>query len=200
MSATAVREASPAVLQPPRPAGLKPFFKWVGLCLLGFPLGGYLGNIVAGPVDGVTPALLGGALAGAGIGLAQWLLLRRSLGVGLAWIAATSVGLAVGLSVGAMAVGYETARPELMIMGAISGAFVGIAQGILLRNTFSLWHVWIVTNPPAWALGWLVSSYVISRNIDERFPVFGASGTVVFAIITGLLLMAGMRRAKSAAS
>jgi hypothetical protein len=200
MSATTVREASPAVHQPPRPAGLKPFLTWLGLCLLGFPLGGYLGNIVAGPVDGVTPALLGGALTGAGIGLAQWFWLRRRLDVGAGWIAATSVGLAVGLAVGAMAVGYETSRPKLMIMGAISGAFVGIAQGIVLRRTFSLWHVWIVASPPAWALGWLVSSYVISRNIDERFPVFGASGTVVFAIITGLLLMAGMRGAKSAVS
>jgi hypothetical protein len=179
---------------------VKPFFMWMGVCILGIPIGGYLGNIVAGPVDGVPPALLGGAVTGAVIGLAQWFMLRRSVGVGLGWIPATSVGLAVGLAVGAMAVGYETARPQLMIMGAISGAFVGIAQGIMLRDRFSLWHVWIVANPPAWALGWLVSSYVISRNIDERFPVFGASGVVVFATITGLLLMAGMRRAKSAAS
>ena len=200
MSATAVRDASPAVRESPATAGAKTFFKWAGLCLLGFPLGGYLGNIVAGPVDGVTPALLGGALTGAGIGFAQWLLLRRSLAVGAGWIVATSAGLAVGLAVGAMAVGYETGRPQLMIMGAISGAFVGIAQGLMLRHTFSLWHVWIALQPPAWALGWLVSSYVISRNIDERFPVFGASGTVVFAIITGLLLLAGIRGAKSAAS
>jgi hypothetical protein len=179
---------------------VKLFFTWAGLCVLGIPLGGYLGNIVAGPVDGVTPALLGGALTGTVLGVAQWLLLRRSLGVGTGWIPATSVGLAVGLAVGAMAVGYETARPQLMIMGAISGAFVGIAQGISLRHRFSLWHVWIVANPPAWALGWLVSSYVISRNIDERFPIFGASGVVVFAIITGLLLLAGMRGAKSSSA
>jgi hypothetical protein len=197
MSATAVRQARPVVLQSPRPAGVKPFFIWMGLCILGIPIGGYLGNIVAGPVDGVTPALLGGALAGAVIGLAQWFMLRRSLGVGLGWIPSTSVGLAVGLAVGSMAVGYETARPELMIMGAISGGFVGIAQGIMLRHKFSLWHVWILANPPAWALGWLVSSYLISRNIDERFPIFGASGVVVFAIITVLLLMTGMRKAKS---
>jgi hypothetical protein len=102
------------------------------------------------------------------------------------------------LAVGATAVGYETSRPQLMIMGAICGAFVGIAQGIVLRDRFSLWPLWIVANPPAWALGWLVSSYVIARNIDERFPIFGASGVVVFAIITGLLLIAGMRGARSA--
>ena len=197
MSAVTVTQATPDVRRSSRPAGAKTFFKWAGLCILGIPIGGYLGSIVAGPVDGVTPALLGGAVAGAVIGLAQWLLLRRSLGVGLGWILATSAGLAVGLAVGAAVVGYETTRPELMIMGAISGAFVGIAQGIVLRDRFSLWHVWIVANPPAWALGWLVSSYVISRNIDERFPIFGASGVVVFATITGLLLVAGMRGAKS---
>ena len=200
MSATAVREASPAVRQSPRSTGVKPFLTWVGLCVLGIPLAGYLGSIVAGPVDGVTPALLGGAVTGAGIGFAQWLFLRRSLGVGPGWIAATSVGLAVGLAVGAMAVGYETGRPELVIMGAISGAFVGIPQGLMLRDKFSLWLVWIVATPPAWALGWFVSSYVIARNIDERFPVFGASGVVVFATLTGLLLMAGKRGAKPATS
>lgn len=200
MSAATVTQTTPDVRQSPRPAGAKTFFKWAGLCILGIPIGGYLGNIVAGPVDSVTSALLGGALTGAVVGFAQWLLLRRSLGVGLGWIAASSLGLAVGLAVGAMAVGYETSRPQLMIMGAICGAFVGIAQGIVLRDRFSLWPVWIVANPPAWALGWLVSSYVIARNIDERFPIFGASGVVVFATITGLLLMAGMRGAKSAGS
>ena len=85
-------------------------------------------------------------------------------------------------------------------MGAISGAFVGIPQGLMLRDKFSLWLVWIVATPPAWALGWFVSSYVIARNIDERFPVFGASGVVVFATLTGLLLMAGKRGAKPATS
>jgi len=77
MSATSETHIGPGVLDVPRPAGVRTFFIWIGLGLLGFPLGGYLGHAIAGPVDSVTPALIGGALTGAGIGLAQWVGLRR---------------------------------------------------------------------------------------------------------------------------
>ncbi len=36
-----------------------------------------------------------------------------------------------------------------------------------------------------------MTSYVIARNIDERFPVFGASGAIVFGLLTWLLLAQG---------
>jgi uncharacterized BrkB/YihY/UPF0761 family membrane protein len=36
---------------------------------------------------------------------------------------------------------------------------------------------------------------VISRNIDERFPIFGASGAIVFGLLTWLLLAALFRSA-----
>lgn len=149
-------------------------------------------------MDSVMPALIGGALTGAGIGFAQWLVLRRSLGVGLEWIVATSVGLAVGLAIGAAVVGYETTTSQLVIMGAIQGAFVGIAQGMVLRSKFSLWHVWMVAMPVFFSIAWVVTDVVIDSG--QQFTVFGASGTVVFAILSGLLLMVGMRREKSASA
>lgn len=196
MSATTRTDAGLDVRQRSRPSEARSFFIWIGLCLLGIPAAGYLGWGVAGHVDSVTPALIGGALTGAGIGFAQWLLLRRSLGVGPAWIVATSVGLAVGLAVGAMVVGYETTTSQLAIMGAIQGAFVGIAQGMVLRNKFSLWYVWMVAMPVLFSISWVVTDAVIDSG--QQFTVFGASGAVVFAILSGLLLMAGIRRDKSA--
>jgi hypothetical protein len=45
-----------------------------------------------------------------------------------------------------------------------------------------------VANPPAWALGWLVTSYVITRNVQDQFTNFGASGALVFGLLTWLLL------------
>lgn len=198
MSATTVTRASPEVLRLPRSAGAKTFSIWAGLTLLGIPLAGYLGWGAAGHVDSVMPALIGGALTGAGIGFAQWLMLRRSVGVGLEWIVATSAGLAVGLAIGAAVVSYETTTSQLAIMGAIQGAFVGIAQGMVLRNKFSLWHVWVVAMPVLFAIAWVVTDVVIDSG--QQFTVFGASGAVTFAVLSGLLLMAGMRREKTASA
>jgi hypothetical protein len=193
MSVTASTQVGPRVFQSPRLAEARTFFIWVGLSLLGIPLAGYLGYFVAGRVDSVIPALIGGALTGAGVGLAQWLMLRRYLGVGLEWIVATSLGLAIGLPLGAMAVGYGTTTTELAIMGAISGATVGIAQGLLLRNRFSLWHAWMVAMPVLWALGWVVTD-AIGIDVAKQFTLFGASGAIAFGILSALLLMTGIRR------
>lgn len=176
----------------PRMSGVKIVFSWMGLALLAFPLGGYAGWGVGGHVDGVVPALIGGAITGAGIGFVQWMFLRRDLNIGPAWILGTSVALAVGLAVGAAVVGYETTPGQLAIMGAISGAAVGIAQGILLRSSFSLWHVWMVAMPALYAIGWVVTES-IGIDVANQFTVFGASGSVVFGLLSGLLMMAGKR-------
>jgi uncharacterized BrkB/YihY/UPF0761 family membrane protein len=40
-----------------------------------------------------------------------------------------------------------------------------------------------------------VSTYVIARNIDERFPIFGASGAIVIGLLTWLLLAVLFRAA-----
>ena len=175
--------------------GAKPFFVWAGVIVLGIPLAGYLGWGVAGHVDGAIPALIGGALTGAGIGFAQWLVLRRSLGVGLEWIVATSAGLAAGLAIGAAVVGYETTTSHLAIMGAIQGGFVGIAQGIVLSKKSPLWPVWMAAMPVFFSIAWVVTDIVIDSG--QQFTVFGASGAVTFAILSGLLLMVGMRGKQS---
>jgi hypothetical protein len=41
---------------------------------------------------------------------------------------------------------------------------------------------------PAWALAWLVTTFVITENVKEHFAVFGASGALVFALLTWLVL------------
>jgi hypothetical protein len=155
--------------------------------LVGFPIGGYIADLVVDGVDSVGTALVGGLIAGAGIGAAEWFALRRW--VSWLWIAATCVGMAVGLTAGAALVDYGIDRGDLVLMGALTGVGVGVLQALVLarhRISSAVW--WAVANPPAWALGWFVSSYVISANIDERFTNFGASGAIAFGLLTWLLL------------
>jgi hypothetical protein len=159
---------------------------WPVAILVGFPIGGYAANIIVGKIDSVGAALIGGLITGAIVGAAQWLALRQL--VPRIWIAATSIGLAVGLAAGAALVDYGISRGDLALMGAMTGLVVGGLQALLLarRGSGALW--WLVVNPPAWALAWFVTTFVITRNVKEHFAVFGASGALVFALLTWLVL------------
>ena len=180
----------PATLNRPR------IWAWPLAALLGFPIGGYAANIVVGAVDSVGAAIAGGLIGGAVIGAAQWLALRQF--VPWLWIAATSLGMGVGLAVGAAVVDYGIDRGELMLMGAITGLAAGGLQALVLaRQGFTGAAWWVAANPPTWAVAWFASSYVISANIDERFTNFGASGTLLYALVTGLLLGSMFRRTHS---
>ena len=177
-----------------RPRG----WAWPLAALLGFPIGGLIANLTVGAVDSVGPAIAGGLIAGAVVGAAQWLALRGF--VPWLWIAATSVGMGVGLAIGAAAVDYSVERADLMLMGAVTGVGVGVLQALVLaRQGFVGAAWWAVANPPTWALAWLISSYVISANIDEQFTNFGASGVVLYALVTALLLAWLFRRTESQA-
>jgi hypothetical protein len=167
---------------------------WPVVVLVGFPIGGYIADLVVDGVDSVGAALAAGLIAGAIIGAAEWFGLRRW--ISWLWIAATSAGLALGLAGGAALVDYGIRRGDIVLLGAVTGVGVGVMQALVLarqRIPGAFW--WAVANPPAWALGWFVTSYVITRNIDERFPVFGASGAIVFGLLTWLLLAVLFRAA-----
>jgi hypothetical protein len=167
---------------------------WPVAILVSFPVGGEIADLVVDGVDSVGAALAAGLIVGAVIGAAEWFALRQR--VSWLWIPATIAGMAVGLVAGAALVDYGIDRGDLALMGAVNGLAVGVMQALVLarqRIPGAFW--WAVANPPAWALGWFVSSYVISRNIDERFPIFGASGALVFGLLTWVLLAALFRAA-----
>jgi len=63
--------------------------------LVGFPIGGYVADLVVDGVDSVGAALAAGLITGAIIGAAEWFALRQR--VSWLWILATTAGMAVGL-------------------------------------------------------------------------------------------------------
>ena len=160
---------------------------WPVAMLLSLPIGGFIADLVINGVDSVGTALAGGLIAGAVIGTAGWFVLRQQ--VSWLWIPATAAGMALGLAVGAGLVDYGIDRGDLLLMGAVTGLGVGVLQAlVLMRHGVAGAFWWALANPPAWALGWLVTSYVITANVKEQFAVFGGSGAIVFGVLTWLLL------------
>jgi hypothetical protein len=154
---------------------------------LAFPLAGLAGTAVVGRVDSPTAALVGGAVAGLGIGLGQTLASRGRLDI-RRWVPATGVGMGLGLLLGAGVVDYQTSLPDLALMGALTGLVLGPAQALALpRGTRMRW-AWAAAMPPLWALGWTTTT-LGGIAVDEQFTVFGAYGAITFSALSGLLLL-----------
>jgi hypothetical protein len=173
-----------------RPAASPPSFLRTWLIwtagFVAFPLAGLAGTAVVGRVDSPLSALGGGAVAGLVIGAGQALLSRRRLEV-RRWVPATSIGMGVGLLLGAALVGYRTSLADLALMGAVTGIPLGIAQALALPRRTHLRWVWAAAMPVLWALGWIVTT-VGGIDVDQQFTNFGAYGAITFSALSGLLL------------
>jgi hypothetical protein len=175
-----------------RAGGWRFFLLWM-LAFLGFPLGGLLALMVVGSVEGAASGALGGAFAGAVIGAAQWLVLRRYLRVGPEWILATALGVAIGDALGALLTGAGTGIGALLITGLATGVAVGLLQwGLFLRGRLLLASLWPPVVAIAWPLGWAVT-WATGIDVERGYYMFGASGALVFAAITGLAMLLMLR-------
>lgn len=165
------------------------WLSWLA-AFLGFPLGGTLAQLVAGPVSSQKGAILGGLSAGLVIGLAQWLGLRKTLPLGASWILCTALGLGAGLSLGYALMGKGTSYSELAARGAIAGGAVGLAQWAALRGTVSgpASLAWIPAVAAAWSAGWCVTK-AVGVDLSRDYAVYGASGAIVFQGLTGLVIV-----------
>ena len=153
---------------------------------VGFPLAGVTARAVAGDIDTAGAAVIGGLAGGVVLGAVQAVIGGIDRADRIRWICATAAGLAVGLTVGAAAVGYRTDTASLVAMGAISGAAVGAAQALSVPMRRVDRVLWAVATPALWAGGWLITSQVIV-DADRQHAVFGASGALVVSALAGVL-------------
>jgi hypothetical protein len=156
------------------------------LGFLAFPIGGFAASVIAGRIDSPQAAVTGGAIAGLVVGTGQALVSRGRLDWRW-WIPATTVGMALGLLLGAVAVDYGSALRDLAIMGALTGVPLGVAQTIALPGRARLRWVWAASMPALWALGWTVTA-VAGIAVSDQFAIFGAFGALAFTALSGLLL------------
>jgi hypothetical protein len=153
---------------------------------LAFPIAGVAGTAVAGRVDDAGAALIGGAVAGLVIGAGQTLASRRRLDP-RRWIPATTVGMGVGLLLGAWSVDYETSLADLAAMGFLTGLVLGPAQALALPVRATHRWYWAVSMPALWALGWSVTT-LGGIHVEDQFTNYGLYGALTVSALSGLLL------------
>jgi hypothetical protein len=147
-----------------------------------------------GNIDSASAAVLGGLVGGVVLGGLQVVIGGIDPMDRARWISATALGLATGLGVGASAVGYQTDTASLAVMGAISGAFVGLAQAASIPMRPIDRVLWAVTTPALWAGGWLISSQVIV-DAERQHAIFGSSAALMVAGVSGILHVTRQRPA-----
>jgi hypothetical protein len=165
----------------------RPWLIWTA-GFLSFPIAGLAGGAVAGRVDSPLAALIGGLVTGAVVGAGQALCSSRRLEP-LRWIAASAIGMGLGLLLGATVVGFGTSLGDLGLMGLLTGLALGAAQALALPAAMRHRITWTVAVAVLWALGWVVTT-VTGIAVEEQFTIFGASGAVVFSALSGVLLPA----------
>jgi hypothetical protein len=157
------------------------------LAFLSFPVAGVAGIAVAGPVTTPLDGVLAGVASGAVVGLAQWLVLRQRLSLSPWWIAATSAGMGAGLALGATLLGTQTDGVTLPLRGLVTGAGIGIAQFLVLRERTDRAALWVPVVALGWALGWIITR-AAGIDLGLNWSVFGVSGAATFQVLTGLAL------------
>lgn len=190
---TSTTPIGPPAAPPARRSRARTVARWLAT-FTGFPLGGLTASLVVGPVDGLVAAVAGGLITGVILGAVQSWGLGRVGSSPRRWVAATGLGLMVGLGVSAPLVGYGTSAADLAVQGAVCGLAVGAAQAVVVRPRLGrlalVWPAWVAG---AWALGWAVTT-AIGVQVEDQFTVFGSSGAVIVAALTSVLPLALDRR------
>jgi hypothetical protein len=96
--------------------------------------------------------------------------------------------MALGMALGSLLLGDDTAPLPLLLRGLVAGAAVGIAQATLLRRVLPSSAIWAAAVAGGWALAWAVSAEVVGIDLGQKWAVFGSSGALAFQLATGLTL------------
>ena len=178
---------------------------WTTLSAIGLTAGVASALLVGDPVSKVvgmmlvTPILTG--LVGAILGAAQLLPLRQLARVSAPkWLLATTLGLCAGLAAGVVLVeqtgrlvtgaqvhvlqlGMPARALSFAVLGLVSGAFLGLAQSLVLRTSFPRLRHWAAISSLALAAGFAVASLLVDAVIGRGLssPV----GLLTFLLASG---------------
>ena len=129
------------------------------------------------------------------------------VGIRIVWIAATTVGCALGLTLSSVLAG-ATARPlspvlggigVVLLYGAVVGAVIGIMQLLVIPRDLIPWHLWVPVTLIGGAVGFALAAVVgevLGNVIDPMLSVVIGEGTIETSsgAILGLAIGAGQWR------
>lgn len=135
-----------------------------------------------------------GTLFALPLGVAQWLVLRRSLGVGKRWIVATALGIGLMHALGDGLPASDSWGPARFVggwlaVGAIGGAGVGVLQALAATGRLVAW-TWIVGAAIAWSCG-ISAGLLLAAMMGlmaQSGPAAWAQQHALVAVITGLVV------------
>ena len=170
---------------------------WFVGFLAGFILAGAFEPILgAGPVQGVAGYSVLGVCLGSGVGLTQWLVLRRrTVGIG-SWVLASAIGMGIaggagygtavllfGYSEGLEGLGSAAAVLGWMLAAAFGGMVTGLLQWRILSRHLRGAGWWA----PASTVGWALSFAALGA-----ISVLGFSLTPVTSAFTAAWFLGGL--------
>jgi hypothetical protein len=162
--------------------------RWL-IAFLGFPIGGGVTYLIVGSIDNPLKGIVGGAVAGAFIGGAQWLALRSDRHIDSTWIALTSAGLGAGIGLSTTLLGSDTDVNSVVGRAALTGILLGAAQAYQLYRKGGASITWALAVALAYTVAWPITNLVIKDNISMGYVVFGSSGAILFQLITLVALL-----------
>lgn len=157
-----------------------------------FPVGS--GTQAEVSLSAATFGLVMGTLFALPLGVAQWLVLRRSLGVGKRWIVATAVGVGLMHAAGDGApapygTGILGIGDGWIAIGALGGFIIGTQQVLAARGRLVAW-MWVAGSVIAWPLG-ILAGLSIAHGIGlmtQTGPAAWTQQHALVAVITGLVV------------
>jgi hypothetical protein len=137
-----------------------------------------------------------GLVIGTGVGIAQWVVLRRQLKPAGWWILASIIGFGIGKVLGDQVATSVGGLVGSALGGAVIGLVAGALQWLVLQRKVAASGWWVVASTFGWALGWAIIRLV--PDTAEVPPIsaylIGAVGAAVAGVFTGLVLVRLLRR------
>lgn len=168
---------------------------WVVATTVGWGIGFFVCELLTGFLAQFAHLGGDGLVIGAGIGIAQGIVLRRRISFSISfmgwWWLVSSIGFGAGKVLGEAAAQAMPAAAGHLLTGAIIGAAVGAAQWLLLFGNVRAAAWWVVASIVGWAVGWsLISLAEDAAGLSTLMVyVVGGIGAALAGIVTGANLI-----------